>query len=137
MEEIEVILNEIDPYYTGVIQLFILQNYFSEEIRFNSKTNMDRPNQIFDEIRSYIFPNKKLALQQALVTVDKHGDNYIGLPEFILAFEQANVNVERDTLEFLFDMVSEKYNKVGQEVDQQDKVLSITYFIDKLFSTGE
>ena len=45
--------------------------------------------------------------------MDKHGDGFIHLEEFLLAFEKADVKVERDTLEFLFDMVSEKYNKVG------------------------
>lgn len=40
-------------------------------------TTLNRPKQIFSDIRSKVFPNKKLALQQALVSVDTQGDGYI------------------------------------------------------------
>lgn len=33
-------------------------------------TKLNRPKQIFDEIRSKVFPNKKLAIQKALTAVD-------------------------------------------------------------------
>jgi len=48
--------------------------------------------------------------------------------------------VDRDILEFLFDVVSEKFNtnqEKGSTTNSEDKVLSITYFINKLFSEIE
>lgn len=47
---------------------------------------------------------------------------------------------DRDVLEFLFDVVAEKFNTVPNEDDTTNddvKVLSITYFINKLFSNIE
>lgn len=46
-QEIDVILNELDPYFTGVIQIFLIQNYFKEEIHFYNLTTLNRPKQIF------------------------------------------------------------------------------------------
>lgn len=43
-------------------------------------------------------------------------------------------------LEFLFNVVAEKYNTVPDESDttnNDEKVMSITYFINKLFSNQE
>jgi hypothetical protein len=71
---------------------------------------LNRPKQIFDGIRSKVFPNKKLALQQALTSVDILGDGYIRKEQFIEAFDKANVKEDRDVLEFLFDIVGEKFN---------------------------
>jgi hypothetical protein len=49
-------------------------------------------------------------LQQALVSVDAQGDGYIRKEQFGEAFDRAGVREDRDVLEFLFDMVGEKYN---------------------------
>lgn len=62
-EEIDSIMNELDPYYTGIIQIALLQNYYREEIHYYNLTTLNRPRQIFSGIRSNIFPNKRLALQ--------------------------------------------------------------------------
>jgi hypothetical protein len=51
-----------------------------------------------------------LALQQALTSVDTQGDGYIKKEQFVEAFDKAGVREDRDVLEFLFDMVGEKYN---------------------------
>lgn len=43
-------------------------------------------------------------------------------------------------LEFLFNVVAEKYNTVpsdGETTNDDQKVMSITYFINKLFSSFE
>ena len=48
--------------------------------------------------------------------------------------------VDRDILSFLFDVVSEKYNtqqKQGSKTNGEEKVMSVTYFINKLFSETE
>jgi hypothetical protein len=63
-------MNELDPYYTGIIQISLLKTFYSEEIDFYNVTIFKRPAQIFEGIRSKIFPNKRLALQQALTSVD-------------------------------------------------------------------
>ena len=62
-EEIDSILNELDPFFTGIIQVLLVQNYYREEIHFHNLTTLNRPKQIFAEIRGKVFPNKKLALQ--------------------------------------------------------------------------
>ena len=85
-EEVDSILNELDPYYTGIIQIYLIQNYFKEEIHFYNLTTLNRPKQIFQDIRSKAFPNKKLAIQQALTGVDIQGDGYIQKEQFIEAF---------------------------------------------------
>jgi hypothetical protein len=76
-EEIDTILNELDPYFTGVMQVSLIQSYYKEEIHFYSLTALNRPKQIFGNLRSKVFPNKKLALQQALTSVDVQGDGFI------------------------------------------------------------
>lgn len=76
-EEIDSILNELDPYFTGIIQISLIQSYYREEIHFYNLTTLNRPKQIFHNLRSKVFPNKKLALQQALTSVDIQGDGYI------------------------------------------------------------
>jgi len=45
-EEIDTVLNELDPFFTGVIQLKVLSTYFQEEIHYYSQTSMNLPQQI-------------------------------------------------------------------------------------------
>jgi len=78
-----------------------------------------------------------LQLQQALVTVDEHGDGFIGKEQFIQAFYKAGMELQRDLLEFLFDMMAQTYNTKGERISEQEKVLSITYFIKELFYDKE
>ena len=42
-EEIDVILNELDPYITGVLQINVVQRFYADEIRFNQQVNLNRP----------------------------------------------------------------------------------------------
>jgi hypothetical protein len=49
------------------------------------------------------------------------------------AFAKAEIKEDRDVLEFLFDVVAEKFDTTRQE-NSDDKVLSVTYFINKLFN---
>lgn len=56
------------------------------------------------------------------------------------AFDKAGVKEDRDVLEFLFDMVGEKYNThrtEGASSNNEERVLSVSYFINKLFNTSE
>ncbi len=55
-------------------------------------SNLNRPQEIM-KLRPKILPNKKLALQQAFVTVDSHGDGYITLEDFIKAFKMIDCDV--------------------------------------------
>jgi hypothetical protein len=102
---------------------------------------LNRPKQIFSDIRSKVFPNKKLALQQALVSVDTQGDGYIRKEQFVEAFDKAGVREDRDVLEFLFDMVGERFNTHrapdGSQPAEEERILSVSYFINKLFNTSE
>lgn len=75
-----------------------------------------------------------------MTSVDTTGDGYIKKEQFIEVFERAGVNVDREVLEMLFEVVGEKYNtskKQGNSSNDDEKVLSITYFINKLFSQVE
>ena len=62
-EEIDVVLNELDPFFTGVIQIALVQRFYSEEIKFNKQVNLNRPQEVLQEIRSIAFPAKRIALQ--------------------------------------------------------------------------
>ena len=75
--EIDSILNDLDPFYTGVIQLRLLQKVYQEEIQYFRRTSLSRPNEILEDIRTVIFPNKRVALQQALASADTEGDGYL------------------------------------------------------------
>lgn len=33
--DIDVILNELDPFHTGIIQINLIQRYYAEEIKFH------------------------------------------------------------------------------------------------------
>ncbi len=68
------------------------------------------------------------------------GDGYIKREQFIEVFDKAGIKVDRDVLELLFDVVAEKFNTSRQEgttSNEDEKILSITYFINKLFSATE
>lgn len=130
-EEVDGVMNELDPFFTGIIQIALLQSYFAEEIHFYNVTCLNRPKEILQEIRSKVFPNKKLSLQQALVSVDEHGDGLINCNQFVDAFLKAKVEMNRELLEQLFDILGEKYSEQG------DKFLSISYFVGKVFSESE
>ena len=64
--EVDSILNDLDPFYTGIIQLRLVQKVYAEEIQFHKRTSLSRPNEILEDIRTLVFPNKRVALQQAL-----------------------------------------------------------------------
>jgi len=42
-EEIDIVLNELDPYFTGVMQVTLVQSYYREEIHFYNMTALNRP----------------------------------------------------------------------------------------------
>tara|TARA_B110000285_G_C14921566_1_gene512841 strand:+ start:553 stop:873 length:321 start_codon:yes stop_codon:yes gene_type:complete len=92
-----------------VIQLRLLQKVYEEEIQFARRTSLSRPNEILDDIRTLVFPNRRVALQQALASADTEGDGYLQLPQFIQAFQQAGVPIDRDTVEYLFTVMSETF----------------------------
>ncbi len=72
--------------------------------------------------------------------MDVQGDGYIRKEQFVEAFDKAGVKEDRDVLEFLFDMVGEKYNthrSEGSTSNDEERVLSVSYFINKLFNSSE
>lgn len=146
--EIDSILNDLDPFFTGVVQLRLLQNVYHEEIQFHKRTSLSRPNEILDDIRTAVFPNRRVALQQALASVDTEGDGYLQKHQFVQAFQQAGVKFDRDTLEFLCDVLSESYTlpktdyepshpAAGAEEAPEGRVLSLKFFLGKLFRAHE
>jgi hypothetical protein len=75
-----------------------------------------------------------------LTSVDIQGDGYIRKEQFVEAFDKAGIKEDRDVLEFLFDVVGEKFNTTRQEgsaSNDEERILSISYFITKLFNTSE
>lgn len=146
-------MNELDPYYTGVIQISSIQRYYSEEIAFFKTVSLNRPKEIIEMIRTAAFPGKKIALQQSLMAADLCGDSYIDQDAFINAFYLAKVNVNRENLEFLFDVMSEKFVR-GNNIDPnrkepltkaelafnaqaEKKYLNLLFFFGKLFQKNE
>lgn len=59
-EEVENIMNELDPYSTGVLQIKLVEKYFREEIDFFKQVSLRRPHEIIENIRSAAFPNRKV-----------------------------------------------------------------------------
>ena len=58
----------------------------------------------------------------------------------VAAFNKADIKEDRDVLEFLFDVVGEKFNttrKEGETSNDEERILSVSYFISKLFSSVE
>jgi hypothetical protein len=50
---------------------------YQEEIQYFRRTSLSRPNEILEDIRTIAFPNKRVALQQALASADTEGDGYL------------------------------------------------------------
>lgn len=94
-------------------------------------SSINRPQEIL-KLWPKILPDKKLALQQAFVTVDSHGDGYITLEDFIKAFKMINADVSPQTLKYIFDCLCEKFVTNSKQSDDssnnEQKVISISYF---------
>ena len=75
-----------------------LEEFFREELHFHSMASLRKPKKILSEIRNRIIPKRKLQLQQALLQVDKYGDGFIDLTDFLRAFEIAKVGYDREML---------------------------------------
>lgn len=84
-------------------------------------------------------PHRKLAIQQAFMTVDTHGDGYIGIEQFLRVFKLAGVDIDIQILEYLFDALAEKFMAYNEsmEADEESAAISISYFMRKLFSNDE
>ena len=139
-EEIDVILTELDPYFTGVIQIALTQRFYSEEMKFNKQVNLNRPQEVLQEIRSTAFPAKRIALQQSLAAADETGDGYVDRIQFVDAFYRAGVSMRRENLEFLFDVMSERFNSPEEstgELKADEKFLNLMFFVEKLFTRNE
>lgn len=50
-EEVEIIMNELDPYNTGAIQINLVKRYFHEEIDYHKQVSLRRPHEIIEKIR--------------------------------------------------------------------------------------
>ena len=138
--EIDVVLTELDPFFTGVIQIALVQRFYAEEIKFNKQVNLNRPQEVLQEIRSIAFPAKRIALQQSLAAADEAGDGYLDKVQFVDAFYRAGVNMRRENLEFLFDVMSERFNSPDEdshEVKADEKFLNLMFFVEKLFTRNE
>lgn len=130
-EEIELILNEIDPYFSNTIKVKSILQIFKEEVHYNSMSSINRPNEAINKIRAEVIPSKKLALQQAFVNVDEYGDGYIRLEDYLKAFDMINLSVDKQTLKYLFDCFSETFatsSSLSDTSGLDQKVISISYF---------
>lgn len=139
-DEVQQILGELDPYQTGAIQINLVQQYFREEIEFHKLLSLKRPQEIIEKIRSVAFPNKKIALQQSLAASDELGDGYITKQQFIDAMFRADIKIERDQLELLFDVMSERFDQPKNEEEDlvaEVRHLNLPYFYSKLFTKSE
>ena len=94
------------------------------------------------------FPNKRVQLQLALAQADAEGDGYLQQDAFIAAFQQAGLSLSRETLEFLFQVLSEPYTLPSTEYEPREgrpeheaapseRVVSLNFFMNKLFRAEE
>ena len=109
---------------------------YQEELHHFKLTSFNRPKEIIEDIRTAVFPNKRIILQQALASADTEGDGFLLKPQFLKAFEKAKIKIDRDTLSFLFDIMSENYTLPKtefeletQKPDFQNRVLKLRFFI--------
>jgi hypothetical protein len=93
------------------------------------------------EIRAIAFPRKRIPLQQSIASSDCSSDGYINETQFIEAFYRAGVNIRRDSLEFLFDVMAERFTsakvKLSDDPPQEEKFLNIFFFSNRLFTKRE
>ena len=75
--EIDSILNDLDPFYTGIVQLRLIQRVYETELLYHKRKNLSKPKEILSDIRTAVFPNKRVALQHALAAADEMGDGYL------------------------------------------------------------
>ena len=140
-EEIEIVLNEHDPFFTGVIQISLVQRFYCEEIKYQRQVQQNKPEEILNEIRAIAFPRKRIPLQQSIASADCSSDGYINETQFIEAFYRAGVNIRRDSLEFLFDVMAERFTsakvKLSDEPAEEEKFLNIFFFSNRLFTKRE
>lgn len=146
--DVDSILNDLDPFFTGAIQITLLQKVYAEEVQFFRQTTLSRPNEILEDIRTLAFPNRRVQLQLALASADTAGDGYLQQDQFIQAFQQVGLPISRDTLEFLFKVLSEPYTLPKTEFEPRsaqpshddpatERVLSLSFFMSKLFRPHE
>ena len=81
-------------------------------------------------------------MQQSLAAADEVGDGYITKLQFVDAIYRAEIKIERDQLELLFDVMSERFdNPRDAQVLENDKpvvkYLNLPYFFSKLFTKSE
>lgn len=92
-----------------------------------------------------MFPNKRVQLQLALALADTEGDGYLQQDKFIEAFQQVGLPLSRDSLEFLFQVLSEPYTlpptefepREAQKKTEPERVISLRFFMNKLFRPEE
>jgi hypothetical protein len=76
-EEIDLVMSELDPFNTNVIQISHIQRLFIEEMRFYHTQSASRPDTLLATLRTFSMPNKRIPLQKALGNADSEGDGYI------------------------------------------------------------
>lgn len=69
--DVDSILNDLDPFQTGVVQVRLIQRVYHEELQYHKRTTLSRPKEILADLRMRVFPNKRVALQQALAAADE------------------------------------------------------------------
>lgn len=60
--DIDSILNDLDPFHTGIVQLRLLLKIYEEELHHYKLTSLNRPKEILEDIRTAVFPNKRIQL---------------------------------------------------------------------------
>lgn len=76
-----------------------------------------------------------------MAAADESGDGYINKIQFIEAIYRADLKIERDQLELLFDVMSERFDQpLTEEQDlmtPEVKHLNLPFFYSKLFTKSE
>ena len=69
-----------------------------------------------------------------MADADTQGDGFIDETQFIEAFYKVGLKIRRESLEFIFDVMSERFGDMEQGESQ---FLNLVFFMGKLFTKNE
>ncbi|EGR33535.1 hypothetical protein IMG5_049950 [Ichthyophthirius multifiliis] len=123
-------LSQIDPMFTGKIKLNVLQDKFSSEIIEYKLRQIQKPNELIEDLMQKLDQKQKKLLMFELHSISSVLQGYLTLDEFLKSFLKFD-KIEINQLKELFEFYSEKLH------ESQEKYINIKFIIGKFFSANE
>ena len=124
--------SHLDPYLTGEVLFERFEGFFSGVFIEKGLRKHARPNEIISKLLKTMKKQQKIALMFFLAEEDYLNDGYLNKKQFINAINKAGVKVDKEEAFELFEAFAEKFTE-----NDQEKVLSISFFSKKLFSPSD